>query len=358
MASTRVRAPLVSVIVRLRNDAETAQRAIESVIAQGMDSFEIIAIDCDSRDCTPDIIQRYAERDVRVDALCSESASMSAAANLGLAHARGTYVAFLDASMWFAPRVLPDLVDFMIDNRLELALCGLSIDTRKHDGSVASTEVVAPREVFVSQHEFRSSTYRLLQMGQMGIVTGKLFSRVRIERLGLRFDDTTCGELGFMAQYVRDIERVGVLGELGVHVPPTMGPELSQGDYAMLPARCDRHFELLLDLFHYWGLDGDAASMDVVRNRHLERIVACIGSVCGPDCNLPAEEKHRIVSELMGSQHVQLAASATRPRSMVVSAMSIPIKAQNARLAMGGATFVTRLFGMSAGLPLSLDLRL
>ena len=98
--------------------------------------------------------------------------------------------------------------------------------------------------------------------------------------------------------------------------------------------------------------------MDVIRNRYLERVVACIGSVCSPACDLPPEEKHRIVVDLIGSENVRTAASATKkPRSMIVSAMSIPIKAQNVRLAMGGAAVVARLFGAGAGLPLSLDRR-
>ena len=357
VASLRLRTPLVSVIVRLRNDADTVQRAIESIISQDIDSFEIIAVDCESTDRSREIIDSFAERDVRVDALHSDSPSFSAGANLALAHARGTYVTFVDGSSWLAPHALEELLDFAQDNRLDIALGGLSVDMRKHDGSVSSQEIVAPTQVFVSQHEYRSNAWRLLGMGQMGIVPGKLLLRERIERLGLRFDDSTCGELGFMAGYCRDAERVGVLGMVSVHVPQVTGQELSQGEYATLPARCDRHFELMLELYHYWGLDGDPASMDVVRNRHLERVVSYIGMVCGPDCTLPAEEKHRIVVELIGSKHVQLAASATKPRSMVVSALSIPIKAQNVKLAMGGAAFMSRVFGKSVGLPLSLDIR-
>ncbi len=357
MAPTRLRTPLVSVIVRVRNDADTVRRAIESVISQGIGSFEIIAVDCDSRDRGQRIIDSFAERDVRIDALHSDSPSLLAAANLALAHARGTYITFIDASSWIAPHTLDDLLAFVQDNQLDLALCGLSVDTYRHDGSVSSKEITRPTQVFVSQHEFRSNAWRLLETGQMGTLSGKLLVRDRIERLGLRLDETTCGELGFMAQYMRDAERVGVLGVGAVHVPPTMSQELSQGDFAMLPVRCERHFELMLDLYHYWGLDGDPASMDVVRNRHLERVVACIGKVCGPECTLPAEEKHRIVVELIGSKHVQLAANATKPRSMVVSAMALPIKTQNVKLAMGGAAFMTRLFGETAGLPFSLDLR-
>ena len=114
----------------------------------------------------------------------------------------------------------------------------------------------------------------------------------------------------------------------------------------------------MLDLYHHWGLDGDPVSMDVIRNRYLERVVACIGSVCSPACDLPPEEKHRIVVDLIGSENVRTAASATKkPRSVIVSAMSIPIKAQNVKLAMGGAAVVARLFGAGAGLPFSLDRR-
>ncbi|RVU97501.1 glycosyltransferase family 2 protein [Coriobacteriales bacterium OH1046] len=358
MASMRVRTPLISVVVRVRDHAESIQRALESVFAQGLDSFEVVAVDCASRDRSADIVGKLSERDIRIDCLHSDTPSASAAYNLALAHARGTYIAFIDGASWFAPHALGDALDFMQDSHLDLLLFGMSVDSPKVDGSVFSKELSEPTQVFVSQHEFRSNAWHLFEAGQMAVVSGKLFVRERIELLGLRFDETSCGEQGFMARYVRDIERVGVFGAVTVHVPPATMPELGQGDYATLPARCDRHFELMLDLYHHWGLDGDPVSMDVIRNRYLERVVACIGSVCSPACDLPPEEKHRIVVDLIGSEHVRLAASVTkRPRSMVVSAMSIPIKAQNVRLAMGGAAVMTRLFGADAGLPLSLDRR-
>lgn len=358
MASMRVRTPLVSVVVRLRNNAESIQRALESVLAQGLDSFEVIVVDCDSRDRSADIVDKLAERDIRVDSLHSDSTSSSAAYNLALAHARGTYITFIDGASWFAPHALGDALDFMQDSYLDLLLFGISVDSPKVDGGIFSTELSEPTHVFVSQHEFRSNAWRLFEAGQMAVVSGKLFVRSRVERLGLRFSEISCGEQGFMARYVRDIERVGVFGAVTVHVPSAATPELGQGDYATLPSRCDRHFELMLDLYHHWGLDGDPVSMDVIRNRYLERVVACIGAVCSPACDLPPEEKHRIVVDLIGSEHVRLAASVTkRPRSMMVSAMSIPIKAQNVKLAMGGAAVMTRLFGADAGLPLSLDRR-
>lgn len=341
--------------MRSRNDGATVQRALESVVSQGLESFEIIAVDCASADRTPSIIDSFAERDVRIDALHAESTSGMAALNLALGHARGTYIAFLDANSWFSARVLERALERMRSSALELLILGMSVDTVKADGSVSAREVCEPGEVFVSQHEFRTSAWRFFEAGQMGAVSGKIFQRVRIEELGLRFDDSACGEQGFVTRYLRDVERVGVFGEVALHVPPAQVPELGQGDYAALPAQCDRMIELLLDLYHHWGLDGDPVSMDVVRNRYLERVVACIGSVCSPGCSLPAEEKHRIVVELIGSKHARLAASATKkPKSMLVSAMAIPIKSQNVKLAMGGAAVLMRLFGRRASLPLAI----
>ena len=196
----------------MHDDAATVQRALESVLAQGLDSFEVIVVDCASTDRSADIAGKLAERDIRFDCLHSDSPSASAAFNLALAHARGTYVAFLDGASWFAPRALGDALDLMQDGYLDLLLLGVSVDTPKHDGSISSKELVEPTQVFVTQHEFRSNAWHLFEAGQMGVVSGKLFSRLRIDGLGLRFDESTCGELGFMARYVRDVERVGVLG--------------------------------------------------------------------------------------------------------------------------------------------------
>jgi len=91
-------APRVSVVMPVFNGERFIADAIESVLAQDYADFELIIVDDGSTDATPDILWRYAARDARVVLVrCVENGGIPRALNLGIAHARGIYIARQDA---------------------------------------------------------------------------------------------------------------------------------------------------------------------------------------------------------------------------------------------------------------------
>ncbi|MCE2469886.1 MAG: glycosyltransferase family 2 protein [Dehalococcoidia bacterium] len=88
-------APRVSVIIPTHNRAALLPRAVDSVLAQTYDDFELLIVDDCSTDDTPAVVAAFA--DPRVRALRHDAnRGQSAAVNTGLAEARGEYAAFLD----------------------------------------------------------------------------------------------------------------------------------------------------------------------------------------------------------------------------------------------------------------------
>lgn len=97
--------PLFSVIVPAFNCAAYLQQTIESALGQSIhpDKREIIVVDDGSTDQTPQIAAQFGDaiRYVR-----QENRGVSSARNAGVALARGSYLAFLDADdFWFSPRL-------------------------------------------------------------------------------------------------------------------------------------------------------------------------------------------------------------------------------------------------------------
>ena len=100
-------APAVSVVVIFKDAEAFLEEAIESVRAQTFGRWELLLVDDGSRDQSTSIALRHAERDagrVRyLDHPHHANLGMSATRNLGVSHARGALVAFLDADdMLFA----------------------------------------------------------------------------------------------------------------------------------------------------------------------------------------------------------------------------------------------------------------
>lgn len=91
--------PFFSTIIPSFNRATFIGATIESVLAQQYTDNEIIVADDGSTDDTMQVLDRYRGR---IHVYRQDNAGPGAARNLGLRHARGKYVAFLDSDdLWF-----------------------------------------------------------------------------------------------------------------------------------------------------------------------------------------------------------------------------------------------------------------
>lgn len=94
-----------SVILPVYNSGATVERAVRSVLSQTDGDFELLIVDDGSSDASPDVLA--AVSDARVSILRHpENRGISAARNTGLGHARGDYIAFLDADDEWVPSFL------------------------------------------------------------------------------------------------------------------------------------------------------------------------------------------------------------------------------------------------------------
>ena len=95
--------PLVSVILPVYNRAGWVARAVESVLAQTHRPVELLVVDDGSTDDTRRVIEGFGSR---LRLLEQSHAGAEAARNLGLAHARGEFVAFIDSDdVWYEDRL-------------------------------------------------------------------------------------------------------------------------------------------------------------------------------------------------------------------------------------------------------------
>ncbi len=92
-----VPSPAVTVILPVCDGERYLQEAIESIIDQDVSDWELVVIDNGSVDRTAEICREAARRDARVTVLRLPAPDLVAALNAGLAAARGTYVARMDA---------------------------------------------------------------------------------------------------------------------------------------------------------------------------------------------------------------------------------------------------------------------
>ncbi|BAZ44416.1 glycosyl transferase family protein [Chondrocystis sp. NIES-4102] len=104
----------VSVIIPAYNGDRYIGEAIESVLAQTYDDYELIVIDDGSTDNTYKVIQQKCDR--RLQYYCQTNQGVAASRNFGLNLATGEYIAFLDQDDLFLPDKLVNQVALLEEN--------------------------------------------------------------------------------------------------------------------------------------------------------------------------------------------------------------------------------------------------
>ena len=90
---------LFSVVVPTYNHAQFLGKALESVLTQDCQDFEIVVVDDGSTDATPQVLASFADK-IRI--VHQENQGPGAARNLGVKNSTGEYIAFLDSDdFWF-----------------------------------------------------------------------------------------------------------------------------------------------------------------------------------------------------------------------------------------------------------------
>jgi glycosyltransferase involved in cell wall biosynthesis len=87
----------VSVVVPVYNAEAHLKRALQSVLDQTFDDFELICVDDGSRDRSPSILRDFEKRDARVRVISRPNTGIVGALNDGLAAAAAPVVARMDA---------------------------------------------------------------------------------------------------------------------------------------------------------------------------------------------------------------------------------------------------------------------
>jgi glycosyltransferase involved in cell wall biosynthesis len=103
----------VSIIIPAYNGDRYIGEAIDSILAQTYNDYEIIVVDDGSTDNTAQVVQQYGKQ---IQYLSQTNQGVAASRNLGLTAAKGEYIAFLDQDDLFLPQKLLSQVTLLEEN--------------------------------------------------------------------------------------------------------------------------------------------------------------------------------------------------------------------------------------------------
>lgn len=131
---------MLSVVIPLYNKGPHIADTLNKVLAQTVAPLEIIVVDDGSTDHGPSVVKGYAEQGVRL--IQQANQGVSAARNVGVAHARSSYVAFLDADDEWLPEHMEQLTR-LIQRYPDAALFSTAHQIRR-DGHLIQPRLAFP----------------------------------------------------------------------------------------------------------------------------------------------------------------------------------------------------------------------
>jgi len=159
---------LVSVLMPVYNAEQFVAQAIESVLNQTHQNFELICVDDGSQDKSYSILESYAKKDTRIKVFQNEK-------NTGIGYTRrklvglskGTYIAILDADDIMMPQRLEKQFTFLEKNPDVVVLGGqcVTIDAK---GDVTGTKIFPE-----SFNEIYKMMYKKMSIQQPTLMVNK-----------------------------------------------------------------------------------------------------------------------------------------------------------------------------------------
>ena len=223
----------VSIIMPIFNGARYLKTSVESILKQTLKNYEIIFVDDGSTDNTIDILQDYQKNYDFIQIVTQENSGSGKARNNGIKHAKGEYIAFLDADDFYIDKdALEKMYQMAVDNNADMVTANI-----KHD--------VDNKENFVPFGPFEYYTSnKVIFPEQYGIPWSfykNIFKKEFLTKNNIYFPDLLRGQDPvFLAEVLTKVDKIyAVTADLYAYV------------YNSDTAKASSHQKLYDQLLHY-----------------------------------------------------------------------------------------------------------
>ncbi|MCM1113626.1 MAG: glycosyltransferase [Muribaculum sp.] len=217
--------PLISVIVPVYNTKEYLSRCVASICGQTYGNLEILLVDDGSTDGAGKLCDELAAGDPRIRVLHKANGGSSSARNLGLDHARGAYIGFVDSDDYIDADMYRLLYEAVVQYGVRVAQVGR--DETDEQGNRLPDICVPPADTQrISGRDFLREL--LMHRGDCSFCT-KLFDRRLLETR--RFPQGALNEdFHFLVRMLPEIGDILSLPPQAYHVFYRMGSNSRKAD--------------------------------------------------------------------------------------------------------------------------------
>lgn len=149
---------LITVIIPTYNAEKSIKRCIDSIIAQTYQNIEIIVINDGSTDETFNELQKF-KKNAKVKIINQENSGPSKSRNIGLKHAKGKYIMFVDSDDYIEKNAIKDLYEIINLKKVKIVRFNYSVIDANNKNSNSKFDyedkLISRNELF-EQHLLKS----------------------------------------------------------------------------------------------------------------------------------------------------------------------------------------------------------
>ena len=206
----------ISVIIPIYNAEKYLTRCINSVLSQINVCTEIILIDNNSTDNSKIILEEFCQKHRNIILLFEKKKGVSNARNLGILHATGRFIFFLDADDYlYSQTTLYNMLCFINKSNCDIVIGNY---VYRHKQIYKTTNI--KNNIFNNHSQIINIENYLNQVNLFEWpVWGKLFKREIINKHNLLFDSNliSCEDCKFLFDYFNITNSIQCIDEIIIH---------------------------------------------------------------------------------------------------------------------------------------------
>lgn len=195
----------ISVIIPVYNVERYIREAIESVLRQTYTKWELLLVDDGSTDNSGKICDEYTQKYDNIHVFHVENGGLSYARNIGMDHAAGEWILFLDGDDYLEPEALAVLRSY--SDGVDIVVCGLREFPRMREYRCTTDVCTYPK--------FADMTEQIEHLYNNGIISActKLYRR---KSICVRFDESVrhTEDLLFSLEYLPRCRGIRVIPDI------------------------------------------------------------------------------------------------------------------------------------------------
>lgn len=165
---------MVTIIIPAYNVENYISECLESIVNQTYKNLEIIIINDGSTDRTGEIIESYVNKYSNIKYIYQNNKGVSNARNLGLSHANGEYIMFIDSDDYIDVDLINNMVKKSKQNDADLVITG---HIRVSEDSLIKKEIINLDEYSDNIYSREEGINLLLRLKIKGYLCDKLFKK-------------------------------------------------------------------------------------------------------------------------------------------------------------------------------------